>query len=595
MKLYISKGYWITSTILIGLISLALSIIIPPFMSPDEVDHVKRAYWLSEGNFLLDTPPGQSSGGLVDSGLLDYMNGYYLTFMKDRQHKVTTEDLQNADSKRWSGISEFTPAPGTGYYFPAIYLPQAMALTLGKHLNLSIDTSYKLARLLALLTSIALLLFALSIYETSPLALALLALPMTIFQFSSASLDGISNSLAVLAISLFMRIAQDGPQTKKWIPSILSLSLFLLISSRVHLLPMLALPFIAFFYTKHKSTIWGATLSTLATITWLAIAIKYTVDTRVTTGAPTGDIILYYIQHPLSFFQVVIATISKPEIQGFYYQSFIGNLGWLDTPFTSATYILLSAILLGVAISTIKPSTLKEQRISRLLLTICATCSVLLVFFALLITYNPHPATFIQGVQGRYFLVPMLMLAYAISGVHRGQTNFRRAIGFFFLIIFICTSGGETLKLLVSKYYITTTQTQGQGQGTQLRPSTKLTKTSPLVLKISESVLREHRPVKRLKVLLATWATGHDGDATFHFQSTDGKIITKNFELSSVKDNRYYEFDIKNLPYASSQILSDGGEGISLWNKVAPNGQVESCVIFEYDDGERTTDGCPPP
>ena len=55
---------WILTLAMIGFISFILSALIPSFMSPDEVDHLKRAYWLSQGKILLDTPPGQSSGGM---------------------------------------------------------------------------------------------------------------------------------------------------------------------------------------------------------------------------------------------------------------------------------------------------------------------------------------------------------------------------------------------------------------------------------------------------------------------------------------------------------------------------------------------------
>lgn len=50
--------------LLLVLACLILSSVIPPLMSPDEQDHIERAYLLGKGVFLLDQPEGMSSGGI---------------------------------------------------------------------------------------------------------------------------------------------------------------------------------------------------------------------------------------------------------------------------------------------------------------------------------------------------------------------------------------------------------------------------------------------------------------------------------------------------------------------------------------------------
>jgi uncharacterized membrane protein len=41
--------------------------------------------------------------------------------------------------------------------------------------------------------------------------------------------------------------------------------------------------------------------------------------------------------------------------------------------------------------------------------------SAILVFVAMLTTWTPAEASIIEGVQGRYFTVPALMVAYALT------------------------------------------------------------------------------------------------------------------------------------------------------------------------------------
>ena len=50
------------------------------------------------------------------------------------------------------------------------------------------------------------------------------------------------------------------------------------------------------------------------------------------------------------------------------------------------------------------------------MLLLAALGAGVLVFFALLIGWTPHPAPIIQGVQGRYFIVPALLLGYVLAG-----------------------------------------------------------------------------------------------------------------------------------------------------------------------------------
>ena len=74
---------------------LLVGAVTPPFQSPDEFEHITRAYLLTRGDVVLSAPTGQSSGGLIDSGLARYMDVYsQIPFRPDR--KVTVEQTHDA-------------------------------------------------------------------------------------------------------------------------------------------------------------------------------------------------------------------------------------------------------------------------------------------------------------------------------------------------------------------------------------------------------------------------------------------------------------------------------------------------------------------
>ncbi len=114
---------------------------------------------------------------------------------------------------RWSGKKKMVYPTGTSYYFPALYLPQAVGLAVGRLMGWTVGASYLLARFFALGFAMALLAFAFRLYAPPPLVMALLSLPMQLYLFSGAVLDGMSVAVAVVGLSAYMRLFTDGERT----------------------------------------------------------------------------------------------------------------------------------------------------------------------------------------------------------------------------------------------------------------------------------------------------------------------------------------------------------------------------------------------
>jgi uncharacterized membrane protein len=433
-------------------IGTMLSSIIPPFQSPDEFDHIKRAYLLSKGQFTLVSPPNTSSGGYIDNGLLQYMDGFtHLPF--EEKHTVARETIEHARQSRWQHTTNFSIAPGTGYYFPLVYLPQAAGLLIGQALDLSVDLSYRLARLLALSATLGMLFFAARIYPTNFLTLALLALPMTVFQMVSATLDGTTTALAILCISLFMRACDRSMAYPKWMSWLLGLALLLLVNSRIHLLPLLALPLVIYVFRKRALDLALCAALTLAALAWLFIAMRYTIDLRVARSATLGQIVGYYLGHPLAFPSVLWATLMDSEIRQSYQQTFVGKLGWLDLQFHDWFYNLSLLFCAAMGALSVQWSTLRQDWRVRAFLLACAGISLLLVFFLLLVTWSKHPAAVIEGVQGRYFLVPCILLAYALKGQATLVSGNRRIMGLSLLYLYLLMLSIVLPQELIYRYF----------------------------------------------------------------------------------------------------------------------------------------------
>lgn len=448
-----SERTWKIFTAALFIICFSVSAITPPFQSPDEFDHVKRAYLLASGQLILDTPANQSSGGEIDSGLLAYMHEH-MEIPGKRERKINAAETQQSQNIEWSGIEKYSPAPGTGYYFPLIYAPQAIGLALARVLDLSVDSSYRFSRLLALLAAISLILLAFSIYTPAPLAAAMLMIPMSIFQLSSAAIDGVSTAFAILAVSCFLRIAEDEENSKVWHLYTLAIAVALVVSSRMHLLPLILLVGASYFYNKDRRSLIATGILTAFIFTWIAIAASTTVDLRISLGASKSEIGGHYLANPIEFFRIVARTIREPNTLDFYQKSFIGILGWLDAKFEDHVYFYLQGLIVALLAISIAPRDFLREWPTRGVLLACSLASFLLVFFAMLVTWSVLPAIYVQGVQGRYFLVPALMLAYAICSGPGAGHRLHNLLAPGLLALLVLFSSFHTIRLLLDRYYL---------------------------------------------------------------------------------------------------------------------------------------------
>lgn len=431
-----------------------LSTITPPFQSPDEFEHITRAYLLGRGEFVLAAPNGQSSGGDIDRGLYQYMERFIdLPFNQDR--KLSQAEVDSAKQIPWAGKNEFRPALGMAYYFPAIYATHAAGLFLGKFLDLSVDASYRLARITLLLATCLILYYSFLIHSPPTLVLGLLIIPMSLFQFSSASLDGIATAIAIFVISAFMRIKIDGQKSNPYLFPLMLIGWLLIASSRLQLFPMIFLPTVAaFFYLRRSAYLVVVTLCASFVIGWQVVIMKTIVDGRVRLGATSSEIISYYLHHPINLIKVFFATLTDGEYLRGFFSSFFGLLGWLDTPFPGKEYIYLLMIVSLIFLLSLKSLKGKQDKISAVLLLSISVSAIAIIFFAMLVTWTPHPAKQIDGVQGRYFLMPTILFAYAINCSLEDNLIYKRICILPVLLLLGIYSFFITYQLLLSRYYL---------------------------------------------------------------------------------------------------------------------------------------------
>lgn len=443
-----SLRQWTITFFSIVIIGSFLSAIIPPMQSPDENDHIKRAYLLAMLSHTV-TEPGRSTGGYFDDALQQYqvLNFQALSTKPNARYDARTAEAGAAI--KWSGVRTYVDMAGAAPYFPLGYLPQAAGLRIGESLHLGVGASYRLARVTTLIAVAAIIAYAFTIFPPNALAICLLALPMTMFQLSSASADGMSFAWTVLAASLFRRgTAREGRFPLLW-AVLMIVAPFMIATSRPQLIAILILAPVVFFVRKDRHALASSIIAGLLAVGWVVYGASHTVDLRWSRSITTGQAVSFYIHHPLELIEVLWRTLSNPAVIDSYWRQFVGVLGWLDRPMPTVTYQLAGfGLLAALAISCSR----KVGALARTVPLLVSAAAVMLTLVALLITWTDLHAQFIIGVQGRYFTAPALLVAYTLSSA---QVSERRSMATFALCgVFISFSVAMTVTTLVYKYYL---------------------------------------------------------------------------------------------------------------------------------------------
>lgn len=138
-------------------------------------------------------------------------------------------------------------------------------------------------------------------------------------------------------------------------------------------------------------------------------------------GASISGQLTLLFNHPGSAVGIAANTLSSET--NFYWRSFVGDLGWLDTNLHSWAYTGAGVGLIVLIGLLVRGSSVDLKLLGLTVLTVLLTAAG--VFGALYLDWTPVGADFVQGVQGRYFL-PLLPIALLGFGPARASVSAAR-------------------------------------------------------------------------------------------------------------------------------------------------------------------------
>ncbi len=459
-----------------GLIfGLVILFVTPPFQVPDEAQHFFRAFQFAEGNFRQlvlihsEHKPGapdaphyaanlpKSLGTLVDS-----MDLTSIRFRPDSKFK-STKLRENSGTSLNPSDRDYLPVPP---YPPAGYIPQIIGIAIGRILHVSPIVLLYLARLCALAAWLALTFYAIRATPVLKWAYVVLALmPMTLFVAMSNSLDSVLIGVSLLLSATLFQWAFDAGKASisKWdIAAVVALALVIALSKAIYL----SLLFLYFLVPARKFGSKNTYFIVIAAIIVISVSAyfgwnllaapnntdgpvvqieRYGVDNPPFANVSPAQQIAFIRSQPMELANVLTNTISSNG--PLYLNSFVGFLGWLDTPLPSWLVYTFLAALLVACLTSFERVNWQHRMIGASIFVVTVLVSLLFLY----IEWTSVGAARIEGMQGRYLIpiAPALLLV-ASATTSSKLKNILPA----FLIVFVLLADSVAAYALVDRYYV---------------------------------------------------------------------------------------------------------------------------------------------
>jgi hypothetical protein len=383
---------------------LVLSFIMPPFQVADELAHIERADQLSRGALV-----SRRLGGTID-GNWEVIGAPYKNMWFHPDVKQSAAMLYEATQIRWRGPRDDVNFQGTAQYGPFCYLPQAIGVWLGRAVGIGLARTLIAARVLNGFAACIVGFLALSICRRGRgLMFATLLLPMTLSQFSSASQDGLLISLSLLAVAMASRaLAEPRPPTTNEV----ALFAFVVVATTMARPSQIALILLTPAFIRRRDPSWRAkvliaAVAIEAVICWMRILTELVPPLALELRP--AEQFHSLLAHPLLLPTSMLNYFRANE--SWFPMTVVGYLGWTDTQMPAWFYVAAAGVLLAAEFApNNRGRPLWPGAIA--LLTFAALLTILSA--ALFISWTPVGESTIAGMQGRYVLPVLPLLAWPV-------------------------------------------------------------------------------------------------------------------------------------------------------------------------------------
>ena len=422
--------------ILSVILGIALAGVAPPLRGPDETAHFLRAYGIGQGDLLSSIYDDKGRKGVVLPVSLYRQFNVFESWQSINRgegfsYRRVFEQYQAGEDEsiKTSDRAVFVPYGGSEGYSPAAYLPQAAAAVMARVAGVGFLETFYLMRLAGLLGMTAVIAYAIALTPALKWTFVAIALlPSALYGRSVINADAAALAYSLVLVAMFLRVIVGAPMVATPARSAWMLLCVLSKPPNVAFLLLEWLGHSPAFLRRRFGLLAAVTLPALAAaLLWTAVSSADVAAWRLVelTGANAeqfspGWKLRFMMANPLAFPSALLGLFTKTDPLEFWRQV-IGVLGLFDTVLRGWFYDLIGALLIATFVAPLG----NGRRLTCVLAALCtalAYCLAILLIFYLI--WTPVYADQIWGVQGRYFVPVLPLLAAAMAAaLNRGPDS----------------------------------------------------------------------------------------------------------------------------------------------------------------------------
>lgn len=413
---------FVYTSLFIGLIMIVIT---PPFQTPDEDSHFKKAYVMAYGDFIPKIEDGKLGFYISKSMVADINNK--ISIIGNRDEKVSYSELILDDRLPSDyGDKDFVTFSTAGS-LPIAHIIPAIGIFIGRILAKITQGGYASITYLIYFARFANLIFYTAMVgiaiKISPVLkktiLAIGIMPMTLYLAASVSYDCLINACVILSTAIIFKLLFDNT----YMLSYYNMAILAVLASCILLIKLnYGLIFLLLFFIPQNKFVGikeylrkaGLFLLMVIGVCFVfRLPLFFVSGSLESSKSLAGQQLNYILANPLSFFKATNKTIC--ENINFFVAGTVGLFGLIDTYLPSFVTYLYLFIVIIIGLSDAFTSDVVMGKCLRLAMFIIPLVSILLVFFAMYWTWTPNQlgvgADTVSGVQGRYF-IPMMIIPF---------------------------------------------------------------------------------------------------------------------------------------------------------------------------------------
>lgn len=427
---------------------LAYALLTPAFQTPDEPQHLFRAWQLSELQ-LIGERRGNESGGVLPGGLGAATLAELGTLQPHARKPVP---------ERSGWLPRGTPADaappffhnflGSVIYSPVSYLPQVGVIAIGRAADWPVETIVLAGRVANALLFLLLFGYAIRLTPWGGPAFLFIGLhPTTVSSTATFGQDGLVIGSSALLVAVGLRVMLSG----RWSGS--SLLTLAGAGAGIALTKFLYLPLMVtaglFAGRDLKGRLREAVPMVAIAIAAALLAAGWLMLVKNVTVPPTGDVLptdqrlTGFLSDPTEFMHAFAGTYSNLSILFSAYSFAWLTVGPVPIPLFVGTAAMGALLLVGG--DGMQVPNLKQ----RAWLLLIGLGMIVLVSFAMWLYYTPVGADHVRGVQARYLLPSALVMLPALL-----PRTSRSPRALFWMMTLLVIANAGSLMAIVGAFYV---------------------------------------------------------------------------------------------------------------------------------------------